>query len=512
MPVRRPHLAAAAAAVVALLGTPATAPADPVVATAGDIACDPASAAFNGGAGTMTQCRQRATSDLLAAIAPDAVLTLGDNQYTRGSYEQFMGSYDPTWGRLKGITFPAVGNHEYDTAGAAGYFDYFGTAAGDPAKGYYSADIGAWHVIALNSNCEIVACAAGSEQEQWLRADLAAHPTACTLAYWHHPRFSSGPHGDESDAAAVTPLWEALDQAGADVVLNAHDHDYERFAPQTAAGALDRAAGLRQFVVGTGGRSHYAVATPIANSEVADSTTFGVLVLTLRPTGYVWRFVAEPGAPFTDSGSEDCHWAPVNTKPPAITGTAQDGQVLTASTGAWDAQPEADLTYAWRRCDLQGLACRGITGATSATYKLTSADVGARIRVRVFATNAVGSTYEPSAATAVVAGALPVNWRMPAISGTPVEGEMLTTDNGGWSGTKPMTYSYQWRRCEADGLICRSIPGATAPSYEVTADDVGAPLRVRVYATNVAGTVFVPSRATAFVAPAAPEVAAGTGR
>jgi hypothetical protein len=504
-------VAVAAVAAAALLATATAASADPVVAAAGDIACDPASAAFNGGAGVNTQCRQRATSDLLTAIAPDAVLTLGDQQYARGTYDQFMAGYDPTWGRQKDITLPVAGNHEYDTAAAAGYYRYFGAAAGDPAKGYYSAEVGAWHVVALNSNCEVVACSAGSAQEQWLRADLAAHPAACTVAYWHHPRFSSGPHGDEPEVDDVAPLWQALYDGGADVVLNAHDHDYERFAPQTPAGAYDPAIGLRQFVVGTGGRSHYAVATPIANSEVANAVTFGVLALTLHAASYDWQFVPEAGSAFTDSGTQACHWAPENRAAPAITGTPQDGQILSASTGDWSAEPQADLTYAWRRCDLQGLACRGIAGATSPTYRLTSADVGSRIRVRVYATNALGSTYEPSLPTGVVAAAVPVNWRMPVISGTPVEGSTLTTDTGGWSGTKPMTFGYLWRRCDTDGLTCRTIPGAVTPAYRLTADDVGAPIRVRVYATNIAGTVFVPSRATASVA-AAPEAAAPAAR
>jgi hypothetical protein len=490
----------AAVAAAALLGLAPAASGDPVIAAAGDIACDPASAAYNEGAGVTTQCRQRATSDLLLAIAPDAVLTLGDNQYSTGTYDQFMASYHPTWGRLKAITRPSVGNHDYDTAGAAGYFGYFGSAAGDPAKGYYSFDIGAWHVVALNSNCAVVPCAAGSAQEQWLRADLAARPAACTLAYWHHPRFSSGPHGKELSTAKLTPLWQALYEAGADVVLNGHDHDFERFAPQTPAGSADAIRGLREFVVGTGGRSHYQVTTPIANSEVIGAATFGVLALTLRATGYEWRFVPEPGATFTDSGSQTCHWAPVNTVAPKLAGTARDGQFLSASSGLWSAQPAANLSYAWRRCDAQGLACRGISGTTSPTYRLTPGDVGSRIRVRVYAANSLGSTYAPSLPTAVVEATPPVNWKMPVISGIPQPGALLTTATGGWSGTPPLGYSYQWRRCGVDWLACRSIAGATASAYRLTAADVGFAIRVRVYATNAAGTAYVPSKATPIVA------------
>ena len=196
------------------------------------------------------------------------------------------------------------GNHEYLTRAANGYFSYFGAAAGDPATGYYSFDVGAWHVVALNSNCSAVGgCASGSPQERWLRADLAAHPAACTLAYWHHPRFSSGEHGNEP---AYDAFWRDLYAAGADVVLNGHDHDYERFAPQDPSGGSDLARGVREFVVGTGGKNHYRFLTLQPNSQVRDATTFGVLELTLHRTSYDWRFLPEPGKTFTDSGSAVC--------------------------------------------------------------------------------------------------------------------------------------------------------------------------------------------------------------
>lgn len=216
---------------------PAGAAAD--VVAAGDIACDPASSSFNGGAGTSSSCKQGATSDLILSLAPDAVLTLGDNQYEDGALTKYNQSYHPSWGRVKAITYPSAGNHEYRTAGAAGYFDYFGAAAGDRAKGYYSFDIGAWHLIALNSNCSKVGgCGAGSPQEQWLRADLAAHPAQCTLAYWHHPRFSS-----ESNAtSSVGAFWSALYAFDADLVLNGHSHIYERFAPISPTGGGGRCA------------------------------------------------------------------------------------------------------------------------------------------------------------------------------------------------------------------------------------------------------------------------------
>src|SRR5581483_6223433 len=213
--------------------------------------------------------------------------------------------YAPTWGRFKARTRPAVGNHEYVTPGAAGYFAYFGAAAGDPATGYYSYDLGAWHVIVLNGNCgEVGGCGAGSAQQQWLAADLAAHPVVCTLAYWHQPRFSSGPHASDG---AYRPFWQTLYDAGADVVLNGHDHIYERFLPQTPGGLLDTARGLRQFTVGTGGASQYGIAFPLATSEVRNGQVYGVLKLTLHPRGYDWEFVPVAGESFTDSGSDHCH-------------------------------------------------------------------------------------------------------------------------------------------------------------------------------------------------------------
>ena len=286
--------------------------ADPVIAAAGDIACDPDSPSFNGGLGTSSACRQKFTADLLRPGLA-AVLALGDLQYEQGVYEKFLRSYDPSWGIAKAKTRPVPGNHEYQTAGAAGYFRYFGETAGDPRKGYYSYDLGSWHVVALNSNCAYVPCAAGSEQERWLRADLAASRTSCTLAYWHHPRFSSGTHGSDP---ATDAFWRALYEHGADVVVNGHDHDYERFAPQTPAGLPDAATGIREFVVGTGGKSLRSFGTPLANSEVRHAATYGVLELTLRPQSYDWRFVAEGGGSFSDSGTAACNRL-VDTTPPS---------------------------------------------------------------------------------------------------------------------------------------------------------------------------------------------------
>ncbi len=291
---------------------------DPVIVAAGDIACDPASSAFKDLKGTASACHMMAVSDLVLRAKPDAVLTLGDYQYFCGGYAAATKSYDPSWGRFKSITFPVVGNHEYLTspengvgtgcddsnAAAAGYFKYYGERAGTPGKGYYSFDLGAWHLVALNTQCSSVGgCGAGSPQGKWLQADLEAHPTKCTLAFWHIPLWSSGGRANKNSAAFVKDLYDN----DADLILTGHDHTYERFAPQDPASKLDLARGLREFVVGTGGADHTHFDEIFPNSEVRDDKTFGALKLTLHPTSYDWEFLPEPGGTFTDAGSQACH-------------------------------------------------------------------------------------------------------------------------------------------------------------------------------------------------------------
>src|SRR5437764_7649519 len=231
------------------------------------------------GAGDIAGCQSSADAATAALVAATGgtVITLGDNAYESGTPKQFAACYGPTWGRVKGRTRPAVGNHDYFTAGAVPYFNYFGAAAGPPGKGWYSYDAGAWHVVVLNTNCYRVSCKKGSEQERWLRADLAGHSAQCTLAYWHQARFvSDDNHGNNPE---VGPFWDALYQYGADLVLSAHAHIYERFAPQTPWGKADPAYGIREIVVGTGGESHYGIAAPQPNSQVRNATTFGVVKL-----------------------------------------------------------------------------------------------------------------------------------------------------------------------------------------------------------------------------------------
>lgn len=260
------------------------------------------------GAGDIADCTDltgaEATAKLLEKI-PGTVIAVGDLAYPDGSAANFE-CYDRTWGRVKNRTRPAPGNHEFHSTGATYYFQYFGAAAGDASKGYYSYELGSWHVVSLNSECDQVGgCGMGSAQEKWLREDLAAHPVACTLAYFHKPLFSSG--GKHGDDLTVKPLWDALYQGGADVVVSGHDHDYERFAPQTSEAKADPARGIREFVVGTGGKNHRPFEAPHANSEVRNADTYGVLKLTLGDGRYTWEFVAVDGGTFRDEGSGSCH-------------------------------------------------------------------------------------------------------------------------------------------------------------------------------------------------------------
>jgi 3',5'-cyclic AMP phosphodiesterase CpdA len=239
---------------------------------------------------------------------PGTVATLGDTVYASGTAEEFANCFTPSWGRFKDRTRPAAGNHDYETSGAQPYFSYFGPAAGEDGKGYYSYDLGSWHIVVLNSNCSELAggCTTDSPQVQWLRADLSAHPALCSLAYWHHPAFASGEHGNHR---YMRDIWQALDDHGVELVLSGHDHNYERFAPQDANGSLDEPGGIVQFVVGTGGIETEKFPSQAAqeNSLVRNDQTFGVLKLLLYADHYAWEFVGIPGSTFTDTGSSACH-------------------------------------------------------------------------------------------------------------------------------------------------------------------------------------------------------------
>jgi hypothetical protein len=253
------------------------------------------------GAGDIAKCGvgdPEATAKLLDRI-PGTVFTLGDNAQSNGFYEEYTQCYDPTWGRHKWRTLPTIGNHDWDGTVGRPYFAYFGASAGPAGPGYYSVTLGSWHIVSLNSN---VAGGPGSPQYEWLKADLAASPATCTLAMWHHPVFSSGPNGN---TGRMRDIWRLLNQAGADVVLNGHDHVYERFAPQDADGR-PTPRGMREFIVGTGGYSLYDRATSQPNSEIFENRTWGVLKLTLKSGKYDWEFVPVAGASFRDFGSAAC--------------------------------------------------------------------------------------------------------------------------------------------------------------------------------------------------------------
>jgi chitodextrinase len=379
-----------AAAIVLLAAPVATAhAADPVIAAAGDIACDNQDAGFNSGNGSATRCRQKYTSNLLVNAGLAKVLTLGDNQYDSSSADELAASYDPSWGRVKSITRPAIGNHEPGSATA--YFDYFnGPGANDgPAgprgKGWYSFDVGNWHLIELNSNCSTVGCTAGSEQEQWLRADLAAHPYACTLAYWHHPRFSSGHDGNNT---FMQPIWKALYEGDADLALVGHSHNYERFAPQDVNGNLDRTRGIRQFVVGTGGAFFTGVGSPQPNSEVRQNSTFGVIKITLHPTSYDWQFQPEAGQSFTDSGTESCHGGSSDSQPPtAPSNLTANAPATTRVDLSWNAATD-DIGVTGYEVFRDGSLVATTTGTT---YSDTTVGAGTSYTYQVKARDLAGN-------------------------------------------------------------------------------------------------------------------------
>jgi hypothetical protein len=383
--VRRTLILVAAACMFAVLPV-ARATADPVVYAAGDVACDPADPAFNGGLGTATACRQRYTADLMPNGTFDAVMALGDLQYNAATLANFQQSYDLSWGRVKALTRPVIGNHEGTSAtSGAGYCSYFGPAAHCNASGlqggaaFYSFDAGPWHVVVLNSNCAAAGgCDAGSPQYQWLAGDLAASPRACTLAAWHHPRWSSGHDGSN---AFMQPIWKLFYDSGGDLVLSGHSHDYERFAPIDGDGAVNPSNGMRSFVVGTGGVYFTGLDGAAApGSEVRQNTTFGVLRLVLHPTSYDWTFLSESGRPFTDSGTQTCRGSSgAGPQPP---GGAAPG-VAPAAGGAASAveAPAAPLNAR------QALLASSATPATASGGPAVRARAS-RIRVRITAVRA----------------------------------------------------------------------------------------------------------------------------
>jgi hypothetical protein len=385
------------------------------------------------GAGDIARCSatgDESTADLLDGIT-GTVFTTGDNAYERGSATEFNNCYAPSWGRASIIarTKPSPGNHEYHAPrydkpdyneDAADYFAYFGAAAGGPSRGYYAYDLGEWHMVVLNSCLEhepavwddssppellkqVQCVGPGSLQEQWLREDLAApeNKTACTLAYWHHPRFSSGSHGNST---SVSRLWNVLYEAGTAVVLNGHDHDYERFAPQNPSGQADPGQGIREFVVGTGGGAFTAFKNIQPNSEARIANTNGVLKMTLRPEGYEWQFVTAPSGAVADSGSGRCHGTPPasDTTAPAVQPPTQDlptnatlGTSAVPTKVSWSASDDSGVA----RYDLQQSVDGGSFKAVSlssptATAKTLQLQPGSTYQFRIRATDGVGNTSD----------------------------------------------------------------------------------------------------------------------
>ena len=367
------------------------------------------------GAGDIARCSSlgdESTAKLLAGIS-GTVYTTGDNAYPSGTTNEFNNCYNPSWGQYKARTMPTPGNHEYFTANASGYFGYFGTVAGDPSRGYYSYDLGDWHVVALNSATSTAAIATMVE---WLKQDLDANPTSCTLAYFHHPVFSSGSVHNGIDPT-MKPSWEALYAAGADVVVNGHSHNYERFAPQTPTGVEDPERGIREFIVGTGGGAFHSFGTIQPNSEVRNSGTFGVLKLTLHPSSYDWKFVPVAGKTFTDSGSRQCHDAPTNSdttapvvQPPrqAFPTGATLGTTTIPTKLTWSATDEdgSIASYQLQRSSNGGSSWTNVSLASAtSTTKTLQLSPGGTYQFRVRATDSAGNSSDWALGTAFLVDA-----------------------------------------------------------------------------------------------------------
>jgi chitodextrinase len=370
---------------------------DPTLAAAGDIIGDC----------TTSPCGYQQTAAAVTSLNPTTVLGLGDISNLSGAASDYTGPFNSSWGVFKALIHPVPGNHDYGAAKAVNFFNYFGSAA-NPPLGYYSFDLGTWHIIAINSNCsQVGGCQAGSAQEQWLKNDLAQHPAACTLAFWHHPRYSSGYGGNNT---SMTDVFQDLYDARADVVLSGHSHDYERFAPQNNAGQLDTANGITQFVVGTGGSFFTGFSTIQPNSVARNNNTFGVLSMTLGASSYSYKFVPVAGGTFTDSGSATCHrgGGGGDTSPP----TAPAGLTATATSSTsvslgWTASTDNVGVTGYRVYRGAGGATPSLlatVGGTQTAYTDTSAAAATSYTYQVSAIDAAGNESQRASASVTTPG------------------------------------------------------------------------------------------------------------
>jgi PKD repeat protein len=443
------------------------------------------------GAGNIARCDgtgDEATAVLLDSI-PGTVFALGDNAYPNGTTANYANCYASSWGRHRARTYPAPGNHDYDSsATAASYFNYYGTAAGEPGKGYYSYDLGAWHIIVLNSNSAYVPTAAGSVQETWLKTNLAATTQRCVLAMWHRPRFYSTTSSSFWPTDAVKPFWDDLYAARADLIINAHMHDYERFGPQTPSGTADPSNGIREIIVGTGGTGHDEPNTLIIpNSEVQISGVFGVLKLTLSDGSYAWQFIPVAGQSASDSGSAACHHAappPANQPPAANPGGPYAGTVGDTlrfdGSKSFDPDGNTPLTYAWNFGD-------GATGAGPTPVHVYTAAGTDTVTLVVTDTKGAASSPATTKATLTAGNQPPVaqpGGPYSAASGdtvhfdgsksfdpdgnTPLTYAWTFGDGSTGTGVKP-THVYVTAGTDTVTLIVTDAKGASSPPTKTTA-------------------------------------------
>jgi PKD repeat protein len=495
MQLRRSAARAALAAVVTILGIatcrdskdPVAPPAatklpPPALAPTADVAPSDAGApAVLVGAGDIAACTKttdNATANLLDGIAGE-VCTLGDNAYDKGTDVEYANCYAPTWGRHKARTHPAAGDRDYSVANAPAYFAYFGAAAGDPTKGYYSYDAGDWHVVVLNSKLSM---SASSAQITWLKADLAASSKACTIAYWHKPRFWTN-----GSSSTYTPAWEVLYKAGAEVVMNAERRNYERFKPQDPAGVADPSYGIREFIVGTGGAATTSFGTPHVNSEARIANTAGVLKLTLHTDSYEWQFVPIAGLAATDQGSGTCHGAP----PPVarISGSYRSEATL-AFDGSTSSDPQGDLplTYAW---DFGDPADPGVGSGPKPTHVYGT---DGTYTVTLVVTDSKGNKSAPVSTTAVIENMMPIvtAGQHVVTTGMPLTYSASFTDG---ERSSPWSFLISWGDGSADATGTTSTTGKiTAPHTYTVPGDYVATLTlsdVRGGSTTAASVVYV---------------------